>query len=152
MSFNIFIASDHTGLTLKKIISEHLKTKQFNVVDLGPNYFDANDDYPDFAFLVADKVKKNSDKDLGILICGTGVGVCMAANKVKGVLAALVVSEKTAALARQHDNANVLCLSSRFVTDSENIKIVDDFLKANFEGGRHQRRIDKIIRYEKETE
>ncbi|AAB95895.1 ribose 5-phosphate isomerase B [Mycoplasmoides pneumoniae] len=149
MNHPIYIASDHTGLELKSLVIKHLEQQKLQVIDLGPTELDPLDDYPDYAFLLAQTMQANPNS-LGILICGTGVGVCMAANKAKGILAALVVDSKTAALARQHDDANVLCLSSRFVVPEENIKIVDEFLQAQFEGGRHSKRVGKIIAYERE--
>lgn len=141
----IYIASDHAGFLAKQFLVEKLQSNGYQVKDFGPTNCDPVD-YPDYAFLVANAVAK-AKNGLGILVCGSGVGVCVAANKVKNVIAALVYSPKLAALARQHDHANVLCLSGRYVSNKKNWKIAQIFLTAAPEGGRHQRRVNKILQY-----
>jgi len=140
----IYIASDHAGFNTKKVIIKHLENF-YDIRDLGTND-QQSVDYPDYAFLVAQKVI--DDNCRGILICGSGVGMCVAANKVKGVIAALVYQKELANLAVEHDDANILCLSGRYVSDEENLAIVDIFLKSNFAHGRHEQRISKIKNFE----
>lgn len=138
----IAIGSDHAGFEYK----EHLRnvfTEQGNVVsDFGAFSTDSAD-YPDFAHPVAQAVE-DLKADFGILICGSGNGVCITANKHRGVRAALCWNDDLAALARQHNNANVLCIPARFVDLSLAVSMAQTFLRTPFEGGRHQRRVDKI--------
>lgn len=136
----IFIASDHAGVDLKSKIIEHIDNK-FSIVDLGP---DSNDsvDYPDFAKKVCENVVK--EKALGILICGTGIGMSMSANKFKGIRASLCHDTFSAKMTRMHNNANVLCLGARVIGLGLALDIVDTWLENNFQAGRHQRRIDKM--------
>lgn len=142
----VAIASDHAGVEQKRELIEHMKSNDIEVVDLGPN--DAlSVDYPDFALKVGNQVS-NRLCDFGILVCGTGIGMAISANKIKGIRAANVTSHKFAKLAREHNDANVLTLSARFVDINENIKCVNEFLGAKFEGGRHQQRVDKIRKLE----
>lgn len=141
----VYIGSDHAGFLTKTYLVEKLKQANYQVMDLGTNSTDCVD-YPDYAFAVAQSVVENHA--LGILICGSGVGVCVAANKVKGAIAALVYDPKLAPLAVQHDNANILCLSGRFVDNSTNWEISKLFLDSKFEGGRHTNRVEKIRKYE----
>jgi ribose 5-phosphate isomerase B len=139
----IVIASDHAGFELKETIIKHIVNKAINTVeDFGP-YSDDRVDYPDFAHKLSSAVE-NNDFDLGILICGSGNGISIAANKHKGIRAALCWNEELATLSRQHNNANVLSLPARFIEVDIAIKCVDAFLSAEFEGGRHQLRVDKI--------
>ena len=138
----IAIGGDHAGFDLKKLIKKHLELSDFEVQDFGPNSTDSCD-YPDFAHPLADSVE-NGDNDLGILICGSANGVSMTANKHQGVRAAIAWNRELAELARGHNNANVVCLPSRFISEEEALKIVDGFLTHKFEGGRHGRRVDKI--------
>lgn len=143
----IAIASDHAGFELKEKIKEHLKSSGYEVVDLGTDSTDSVD-YPDFAEKLALKISAGEVPE-GILCCGTGIGMSIAANKVPGVRAGVAVNEFMARMAREHNNANVLCLSGR-ITDSETAKkLVDVWLNAKFEGGRHERRVRKISELEK---
>jgi ribose 5-phosphate isomerase B len=120
----------------------YLLEKGLELQDFGPDSADSVD-YPDYAHKVAESVS-TGENDLGILICGSGNGVCITANKHKGIRAALAWEEEIAALARQHNNANVLCVPARFVSKAKAFKIVDAWLDATFEGGRHQNRVSKI--------
>lgn len=137
---NIVISGDHASPELKKIIGQHLESNGHTVNDLGP-HTDESVDYPDFAHLLVDNMK---DNDLGILICGSGQGVSMSANKHQDIRAALCWNEEIAKLSKEHNNANVLCIGARFVDTELAIKIVDTFINTPFEGGRHERRVNKI--------
>jgi ribose 5-phosphate isomerase B len=139
---NLAIGSDHAGFKLKNELLVHLLEKGLELQDFGPDTADSVD-YPDYAHKVAESVA-TGENDLGILICGSGNGVCITANKHKGIRAALAWEEEIAALARQHNNANVLCVPARFVSKAKAFKIVDAWLDATFEGGRHQNRVSKI--------
>lgn len=136
------IASDHAGVELKSYLSEYLKNHGYELRDFGTHSTDSCD-YPDVAHPLAEAVEKG-DCTLGILICGSGNGVCLTANKHQGIRAALAWLPEIGALARQHNNANVLCLPARFISESLAVEIVDAYLNAEFEGGRHQRRVEKI--------
>jgi len=136
------IASDHAGFEAKELVKKILKERDFTTIDYGTKS-DESVDYPDFATLVAQAVN-NGDHELGILICGSGQGMCMTANKYPKVRASLAWNEEVAKLSRQHNNANVLCLPGRFLDEDELRSIVTSWLEASFEGGRHQRRVDKI--------
>jgi ribose 5-phosphate isomerase B len=138
----IAIGSDHAGYELKEAIKEYLLEKGIQTKDYGTYSADSTD-YPDYSHPVALSVQ-NKEYPLGILMCGSGNGVCMTANKHQGIRAALCWNEELAALARQHNNANVLCLPARFVSVYLGRKILDAFLSAAFEGGRHERRVGKI--------
>jgi ribose 5-phosphate isomerase B len=138
----IFIGADHAGFYYKKIIINHLKSLGYEVVDKG-TYSEQSVDYPDFAHPVAEAVETGV-ADLGILICGSGNGVAITANKHQGVRAALCWTKEIAALARQHNDANIISLPARFVAVEEAISIIDTFLNTPFEGGRHQNRVNKI--------
>lgn len=140
MTQKIFIASDHGGLNYKSAIQD--KFKNYNWVDLGPHSSDSVD-YPDFAHALAAALKDDPDA-LGILVCGSGIGVSIAANRHPHIRAALCTNATMARLTRAHNNANVLCLGERIIGLEAAYDIVDTFLKAEFEGGRHERRIDKI--------
>ena len=137
----IYIGSDHAGFDLKEQIKKHFK-EQFEFVDMGTNSSESVD-YPDFAHAVAEEVLKETD-GVGVLICGTGNGMAMTANKHAGIRAALCWSPEISALAKQHNNANILVLPARFITTDKAVETVKAFFDAAFEGGRHQRRIDKI--------
>jgi RpiB/LacA/LacB family sugar-phosphate isomerase len=139
---SIALGSDHAGFELKQRLKRHFDGRGWEVTDLGTHSAESVD-YPDFALPVARGVASRAF-DLGILCCGTGIGMSIAANKVPGVRAAAVCDEQTAALARQHNQANVLCLGGRIVTPEKAFKIVDAFLAAQFEGGRHARRVEKV--------
>lgn len=140
MARKVFVASDHAGFALKEVIVKHLKEKNYEVADLGPEQA-VSCDYPDSAFKVTDKVLENEDS-LGILICGTGIGMSMAANRVKGIRAALATCEFHARACREHNNANILCLGERVTGAGVAVSLVDIFLETEFAGGRHLRRIE----------
>jgi ribose 5-phosphate isomerase B len=139
---NIAIGSDHAGFEYKKYIVGLLKKHGHNVQDFGPSS-DLSVDYPDFAHPVSLAVE-NKKADLGILVCGSGNGVCMTANKHKGIRAALCWTAELAALARQHNDANIVCIPARFISKQTTAKIIKAFLENTFEGGRHQNRVNKI--------
>ncbi len=138
---NIAIGSDHAGFDLKEFIKEKFE-KEINWTDMGPSSADRVD-YPDYAHQVAESVSNNT-VDLGILICGSGNGVCMTANKHEGVRAGLAWEAELASLAREHNNANVICLPARFITEDQAVEIVRAYVNAEFEGGRHETRVQKI--------
>ena len=138
----IAIGSDHAGFELKEKIKLFLTDHHIDFEDFGAFSTDSVD-YPDFAHPTADAVEKG-DADLGILLCGSGNGVAMTANKHQGIRAAMAWTPELAALGKQHNNANILVLPARFISEEDGLKITDAFLKAEFEGGRHQRRVDKI--------
>ena len=145
----IAIGSDHAGYELKKELIEYLHNNKYEVFDEGTNSIERCD-YVDFAKKVAIKVAKK-EVDRGILICGTGIGMSIASNKIKGIKAALCVTEYMAKFSRLHNNSNILCLGSRTVETRENLKIVKIWLETDFEGGRHIPRINKIEDLEKEN-
>lgn len=136
------IGSDHAGYLFKEIVKKHLVDAGWAVVDKGAISVDSVD-YPDVAHPVAELVASGAAA-AGILLCGSGNGVSMTANKHQGIRAALCWNEESATLARQHNNANILCLPARFIHLSDAIKMVDIFLATSFEGGRHERRVEKI--------
>ena len=138
MDKKIYIASDHAGFALKTKLCDYFKT----LIDLGTNSEDSVD-YPDFAHKLTKEVLKDRN-NLGIWICGTGVGLSMAANRENDIRAGLVSNNEIARLIRQHNNANVLVLPGRFMDEEEAIKSVETFFETEFEAGRHQARIDKI--------
>jgi len=142
MSISISIGSDHAGFELKKQIIDYLKNKSFIVIDKGC-FSEERADYPDFAHHTAESVI-TKESEFGILMCGSGNGINMTANKHKGIRAALCWTSEIAAMARQHNDANVLVLPARYITISVALKCVDVFLSEKFEGGRHQERIEKI--------
>jgi ribose 5-phosphate isomerase B len=141
-SINIQIGSDHAGVELKASIKSYLETLGYSVQDFGTHNTDSMD-YPDVAHPVANAVL-NDINSLGILICGSGNGVCLTANKHQGIRAALCWLPELGALARQHNNANILCLPARFISEQTAKEIVDAYLNAEFEGGRHQNRVGKV--------
>lgn len=136
------IGADHAGFILKGKIIQFLESKGYEVKDFGC-FSEESIDYPDFAHPVAEMVEENTGM-LGILICGSGNGINMTANKHKGIRSALCWNKEIAELARQHNDANIVALPARFISEEEAVEIVDTFLGTDFEGGRHQRRIDKI--------
>ena len=138
----IAIGSDHGGFKLKNIIIKHLETQGYEVKDYG-TYSTDSCDYPVYAKAVAKSVA-NGENEKGILVCGSGIGVSIAANKVKGVRAALCHESHSAMLSRLHNNANVLCLGERITGESLALDIVDVWLKSEYEGGRHQKRVDML--------
>ena len=137
----ILIASDHAGFKLKKILIKQLQDK-FKFEDLG-SFSENSVDYPDYAKKLSKKIDSNNDL-IGVLICGSGIGMSMVANRFKNVRAALCMNNKMSMLARQHNNANILVLGSRLISEQEAIKCLIVFLKTNYEGGRHQARLDKF--------
>ena len=138
----ISIASDHAGFDMKTMIIKHLEENDFSLIDRGPNSNDSVD-YPDFAKKVCnDLIDENANR--GILICGSGQGMSMVANKFKGIRAALCNSEEMAMLARAHNDANVLTIGARFVDEFTAISCVDKFFSTPFEGDRHINRVNKI--------
>lgn len=145
----IYLASDHAGFELKKQIVEALKANgsENEVIDLGPSSMDSVD-YPDFADKLCKVIKPQLDQltlnEFGILICGSGQGMAMRANKYSHVRAALVYSDELTALSREHNNANIICLGSRFCTPEQALKWINIFKKTAFAGGRHQTRVAKL--------
>ena len=137
----LFVASDHAGFQLRKILVQHLRERGETVMDLGPTAPERCD-YPDYAEQVARRVA--AGEGLGVLVCGSGVGMSMAANKVAGVRAAVVSDVFSARMAALHNNANVLCLGERVVGAGLALDLVDAWLSGEFEGGRHARRVAKI--------
>ena len=142
----IGIGSDHGGYELKMFIREYLEEKAIEVVDYGTHSTESVD-YPEYGQKVAEAVVKQ-EVELGIIVCGTGLGISMAANKVKGIRAAVVSEEFSARMAKAHNNANILALGGRVVGKDLAKSIVDAFLETPFEGGRHQRLIDKMMMIE----
>ena len=138
----IFISSDHAGFKLKEDIKLFLKKKKYSFIDLGPNN-DNRVDYPDYAHLVAKKVKKNKI-NRGILVCGSGMGMNITANRHKNIRAAQCYNEKSTKLSRLHNDANIITLGSRLLSKKNALTCVSVFLKTKFEGGRHSKRIEKI--------
>jgi len=138
----VYLASDHAGFVLKQKISKFLISKGINILDLGTKN-NSSVDYPDFAHLLAKKMK-SKDSNIGILVCGSGIGMSMAANRHKNIRAALCHSVKSAKLSRMHNNANVITIGSRLTKKELALKCVKVFLKTPFDGGRHLRRINKI--------
>ena len=138
----IAIGADHAGFATKEEIKRHLERAGYTVEDVG-TFSEESVDYPDYARAVAERVASGKEH-LGVLVCGTGIGVSIAANKVAGIRAAVAHDKLTARLARKHNDANVLTLGARVVEPNQAIEIVREFLSAQFAGGRHQRRIDKI--------
>ncbi|MDU5922967.1 MAG: ribose 5-phosphate isomerase B [Finegoldia magna] len=145
----IAIAADHGGFELKDSMVEYIKSLGNEVVDLGTNSADSVD-YPDYAKKVCEEIQKGNS-DLGILICGTGIGMSLAANKFEGIRAACVSDVYSAKMSRNHNNANVLCFGARVIGDEVAKLIIKTFLENEFEAGRHQRRVDKIMAFEKEN-
>ncbi|MDY3928008.1 MAG: ribose 5-phosphate isomerase B [Clostridia bacterium] len=138
----IAIANDHVAVDLKKHIKEYIEKKGYETVDFGTNSTERTD-YPIYGKKAADAVA-NGECDLGIIICGTGIGISIAANKVKGIRAVVCSEPYSARLARQHNNANMLAFGARVIGSATAEMIVDEFLNSKYEGGRHQKRIDMI--------
>ena len=142
-NFNtVCIASDHAGFDLKEAIKNHLIDKKISIFDVGP-YNDNSVDYPDYAKKLGNRIKLKKS-DVGILVCGSGTGMAISANKIKSIRAAVCYNLKSTRLSRQHNNANIIALGSRLTKKKLSLKLVDLFLKTSFEGGRHNRRIKKI--------
>ncbi len=144
----IAIAADHAGFALKQSLRQRLEGAGHQVVDFGPNS-EQSCDYPDFAQPVARDVAQGRS-DRGILVCSTGIGMSMAANKIRGVRAAVAHSEDAVRLTREHNDANVLTLGARYLDDETAARLVEIFLNTEFAGGRHARRVAKIAQLEEE--
>ena len=142
----VYIGSDHGGIALKKAIIDKLTAQGINVINVGTDS-EASCDYPDFGFAVAEAVA-NKKADFGIVVCKTGVGMSIVANKVKGVRCGLCVNTEMARLTRQHNNSNCLALGAGNTDINTALNIVDAFLSTDFEGGRHEKRVSKITSYE----
>lgn len=138
----LVIGNDHAGVELKKKLVKALKGRGHEIINVGTDSLESVD-YPDIASLVGEKVL-DGKAEYGILICGTGIGISIAANKIKGIRAALVHNEFTARLARLHNDANVIALGARVIGDELGLACVETFINTEFEGGRHARRVDKI--------
>lgn len=138
----ISIGNDHAGPDYKKAIVDYLQTKGYEILNHGTDTFDSVD-YPDFGHPVAIDVETRK-ADFGIVICGSGNGIAMTANKHQGIRAALCWTKEIAALARQHNNANIISIPARFTSIPQAVEMVDTFLNTDFEGGRHANRVDKI--------
>ena len=143
----IALGCDHGGLEHKNAIAEHLKSEGFEVEDFG-TYENKSVDYPEIALKVANSIK-NGENELGILVCGTGIGMSLAANKVNGIRAAACSEHFSAKYTRLHNNSNILCLGGRVIGIGTALELCDIFVNTEFEGGRHQRRIDMITEIEK---
>jgi len=141
-SERVILASDHAGFKLKEVIKKFLIKKRRSVLDLGTKN-NSSVDYPDYAHLLSKKMRGTQNK-FGILVCGSGTGMSMAANKHKNIRAALCYDIKSTKLSRQHNNANVMTIGARLIKKNIALKCVSTFLKTNFDGGRHLRRIKKI--------
>lgn len=143
----IYIGSDHAGLPLKQVIKAHLASKKEQVVDLGAFAVEPPTDYPEIAHEVAEKVKEEAGNK-GILVCGTGIGMCMAANKTPGIRGANCESVGTVEMSRKHNDSNILCLGGRVLEQELALKMVDTFLETHFENEeRHIRRVQKIDKH-----
>jgi ribose 5-phosphate isomerase B len=138
----VYLGSDHAGFERKETVREHLQAEGYDVTDVGTSS-EESVDYPDFAAKVARAVARG-DADMGVLVCGTGIGMAIAANKVHGVRAANVTIPEFARLARQHNDANVVTVPGRFLEEATVYEIIDTFLTTPFEGGRHERRVAKM--------
>lgn len=145
----IAIGNDHAALNLKKTVIEFLESKKLPYKDFGAFEVIEGIDYPDYALKVARAVAKE-ECVLGVLLCGTGIGVSIAANKVKGIRAAVCTDVFSAKASRRHNNANILCMGERVIGSGVAWEILEAFFASEFEGGRHKRRIDKISDYEKD--
>lgn len=138
----LIIGSDHAGFNMKEMLKAYLLEDGISLIDKG-TFSNESTDYPDYAHAVATEVETNPDT-LGILLCGSANGVCITANKHQGIRAALCWTEEVAQLAKAHNNANIICIPARFVSDELAKKMITIFLNTSFEGGRHQKRVDKI--------
>ena len=138
----IVLASDHGGYDLKEVIKKHLTEKGYDIMDIGTNS-EESVDYPDYGY-AAGEIVAQGKAEKGIVFCGSGIGICIAANKVKGIRCALLTSVEMAVLAKSHNDANIISLGGRLTPPDLAIQIVDTWLTTEAEGGRHQRRIDKL--------
>ena len=144
----VYIGADHAGYEVKEQIQKYLKEKEYKVIDLGV-FAEGSVDYPDIAREVAEKVSDN-EGSFGVLVCGTGVGMSMAANKVFGIRAVQASTRHDAEMSRQHNDANLICFGARTQKFEEITDILDGFMEEAFEGGRHEKRVEKITDIEKE--
>jgi ribose 5-phosphate isomerase B len=142
----IALGADHAGFELKERIKQHLQSRGVQVDDRGTQSIDSVD-YPDYARAVGEEVAAGT-AELGILVCGSGIGMAITANKIPGIRAANVTSEEAAELSRRHNDANVLTLGARLTSEATALRIVDRWLETGFEGGRHERRVQKIAEVE----
>jgi ribose 5-phosphate isomerase B len=142
----ISLGTDHAGYQLKELVKSHLEMKGYQIIDFG-TFSDEPVDYADFVIPAAEAVA-NGEADLGLVFGGSGNGEAIAANKVKGIRCALCWNQQSALLAKEHNDANVIAMGGRMVSDEEALAIVDKWLEASFEGGRHLRRIKKVGDYE----
>jgi ribose 5-phosphate isomerase B len=149
IKLRIAIGSDHAGFPVKEAIRKYLEGAGYAVDDQGTSSEDSVD-YPDYGKAVGERVATKQD-DLGIVVCGSGIGISIAANKVPGIRAALAHNVLTAQLAREHNDANVLALGARIVTPAAALEMVQTFLTTPYAGGRHQRRLDKITQIERDA-
>ena len=138
----VCIASDHGGFSLKEAIKDHLIKKNISIIDLGPSD-NKTVDYPDYAKKVANRIKVKKS-DVGILVCGSGTGMAISANKTKTIRAAVCYNVNSTRLSREHNNANIISLGARLTSKKLSLKLVNIFLKTKFEGGRHLKRVNKI--------
>ena len=138
----VCIASDHGGFNLKETIKDHLIKKNISIIDLGP-FENKTVDYPDYAKKVAYRIKAKKS-DVGILVCGSGTGMAISANKTKTIRAAVCYNVNSTRLSREHNNANIISLGARLTSKKLSLKLVNIFLKTKFEGGRHIKRVNKI--------
>ena len=138
----VCIASDHAGFKLKESIKDFLINRNISIIDIGPMN-ENSVDYPDYAKRLSNRVKSKKS-DIGILVCGSGTGMAMSANKIKGIRAAVCYNLRSTRLSRQHNDANIISIGSRLTKENTALKLVSVFLKTKFEGGRHQRRVRKI--------
>ena len=138
----VCIASDHAGYNLKEDIKNYLVDKKLSVFDMGP-YDSQSVDYPDYAKKLGNRIKLKKS-DVGILVCGSGTGMAISANKIKTIRAAVCYNSKSTRLSRQHNNANIIAIGSRLIKKRLSFKLVEVFLQTKFEGGRHLRRVRKI--------
>ena len=146
----ISLGADHAGFRAKEAIKKHLESSGYAVEDFG-TWSEDSVDYPDFAIRVARSVIDGGNTT-GILVCGTGIGMAIAANKVGGIRAAVAHDTTTAQMCREHNDANVLCIGARVATEDQIVEIVCSFLSAKFAGGRHRRRVDKIVELDQERQ
>ena len=138
----LVLASDHAGYDLKENIKTYLESNNFNIKDLGP-FNEDSVDYPDYGNMLGKFILENKNS-IGIAICGSGIGISIALNRMLGIRAALCSNEEIAKLSRNHNDANVLVLAGRFINLKKSSSIIDIFLKESFEGGRHERRVNKL--------
>ncbi|RMD57828.1 RpiB/LacA/LacB family sugar-phosphate isomerase [Candidatus Parcubacteria bacterium] len=148
----IYFGADHRGYDLKEFLKEFVEEQAYEVYDVGNTVYDENDDYPDFAADLARRIKMDPDNSKGILVCGSGVGMCVVANRFPGVRAGIGISPDQVYDARKHDSINVLCLAADFVTKPIAQKMVQTFLSTPFDGEeKHARRLEKISELENFT-